>query len=105
MHAATGSFNFGPADNIVQRPVAAFHQHIRHQCGNYLLRRLFVKDCDIINHLQAGQVVMPGSCTRAVPVGAGDQVRADLDGLGFVSTHFTKTDSVGSRRAREAVGA
>jgi 2-keto-4-pentenoate hydratase len=54
--------------------------------------------------LEAGQVVMPGSCTRAIPVGAGDQVRADLDGLGFVSARFAKTDSVGRRRAREAVG-
>jgi 2-keto-4-pentenoate hydratase len=38
--------------------------------------------------LQAGQVVMPGSCTRATAVGPGDQVRADFDGLGFVSVSF-----------------
>ena len=39
--------------------------------------------------LEAGQVVMPGSCTRAVPVGPGDHVRAEFDGLGFVSVRFT----------------
>lgn len=39
--------------------------------------------------LEAGQVVMPGSCTRAVPVAPGDQVRAEFDGLGFVSVGFS----------------
>jgi 2-keto-4-pentenoate hydratase len=39
--------------------------------------------------LEAGQVVMPGSCTRAVAVGPGDHVRAEFDGLGFVSVRFT----------------
>ena len=38
--------------------------------------------------LEAGQVVMPGSCTRAIPVGPGDHVRAEFDGLGFVSVRF-----------------
>src|SRR5215472_8622930 len=33
--------------------------------------------------LEAGQVVMPGSCTRAIAVGPGDHVRAEFDGLGF----------------------
>lgn len=39
--------------------------------------------------LEAGQVVMPGACTRAVPVQAGDHVRAEFDGLGFVSVRFS----------------
>jgi 2-keto-4-pentenoate hydratase len=39
--------------------------------------------------LEAGQVVLPGSCTRAVPVTAGDTVWADFDGLGSVSVTFT----------------
>ena len=38
--------------------------------------------------LEAGQVVMPGACTRAVPVESGDHVRAEFDGLGFVSVRF-----------------
>lgn len=41
--------------------------------------------------LEAGQVVMPGSCTRAVAVGSGDHVRAEFDGLGFVSVRFDGT--------------
>ena len=39
--------------------------------------------------LEAGQVVMPGSCTRAMPVTAGDAVRADFDRLGHVEVHFS----------------
>lgn len=39
--------------------------------------------------LQAGHVVMPGSCTRAVDVHPGDRVRADFDVLGPVTVHFT----------------
>ncbi|MFQ5556256.1 MAG: 2-keto-4-pentenoate hydratase [Acidimicrobiales bacterium] len=38
--------------------------------------------------LEAGDVVMPGSCTRMVPVVAGDVVRADFDRLGHVSVAF-----------------
>lgn len=38
--------------------------------------------------LEAGHVVMPGSCTRAVAVGPGDSVRADFDVLGYVSVNF-----------------
>jgi 2-keto-4-pentenoate hydratase len=38
--------------------------------------------------LEAGQVVLPGSCTRAVPVHAGDFVRADFAGLGHVDVSF-----------------
>jgi 2-keto-4-pentenoate hydratase len=39
--------------------------------------------------LAAGDVVMPGSCTRAIGVGPGDHVRAEFDGLGFVSVRFS----------------
>jgi 2-keto-4-pentenoate hydratase len=38
--------------------------------------------------LQAGHVVLPGSCTRAYDVVAGDVVTADFSGLGSVSLTF-----------------
>jgi 2-keto-4-pentenoate hydratase len=38
--------------------------------------------------LEPGHVVLPGSCTRMIPVAAGDTVRADFDGLGHVSVTF-----------------
>jgi 2-keto-4-pentenoate hydratase len=38
--------------------------------------------------LEPGHVIMPGSCTRMVPVAAGDVVRADFDVLGHVSVRF-----------------
>jgi 2-keto-4-pentenoate hydratase len=38
--------------------------------------------------LEAGHVIMPGSCTRAVEVEAGDVVRADFDLLGHVAVAF-----------------
>lgn len=38
--------------------------------------------------IEAGHVVLPGSCTRAVPVRAGDAVRADFDRLGPVEVRF-----------------
>jgi len=39
--------------------------------------------------LEAGQVVLPGSCTRAVAVEPGDVVRAEFDELGPVEVCFT----------------
>lgn len=39
--------------------------------------------------LTAGDVVLPGSCTRAVDVRPGDQVKAEFGGLGSVSLQFT----------------
>jgi 2-keto-4-pentenoate hydratase len=39
--------------------------------------------------LEPGNVIMPGSCTRMIPVAAGDHVRADFDGLGHVAVRFT----------------
>jgi len=38
--------------------------------------------------LEPGNVIMPGSCTRMIPVVAGDHVRADFDGLGHVAVRF-----------------
>jgi 2-keto-4-pentenoate hydratase len=38
--------------------------------------------------LEAGEVVLPGSCTPAVAVSAGDTVRADFAGFGAVSASF-----------------
>jgi 2-keto-4-pentenoate hydratase len=39
--------------------------------------------------LEANHVILPGSCTRAFDVSAGDVVRADFDGLGAVCVNFT----------------
>ena len=38
--------------------------------------------------LEPGHVIMPGSCTRMVPISAGDTIRADFDVLGHVSVSF-----------------
>ena len=38
--------------------------------------------------LEAGNVVLPGSCTRAYDVNGGDSVVADFTGLGSVSVSF-----------------
>lgn len=38
--------------------------------------------------LEPGQVVIPGACTRAVAVGAGDEVVGEVDGLGAVRVVF-----------------
>lgn len=38
--------------------------------------------------LEAGHVVLPGSCTRAIDVAAGDTIRCDFDVLGSVSVRF-----------------
>jgi 2-keto-4-pentenoate hydratase len=38
--------------------------------------------------LKAGDVVLPGSCTRAVDAGPGDAFHAEFDGLGEVSLSF-----------------
>jgi 2-keto-4-pentenoate hydratase len=39
--------------------------------------------------LEAGHVVMPGACTRAVDVEAGDAIRAEFDVLGSVQVAFS----------------
>jgi 2-keto-4-pentenoate hydratase len=38
--------------------------------------------------LEPGRVIMPGSCTRMIPVRPGDVVRAEFDRLGYVSLSF-----------------
>lgn len=38
--------------------------------------------------LEAGHVILPGSCTRAVDVRPGDEFRAEFEGLGSVSAGF-----------------
>lgn len=38
--------------------------------------------------LQAGHVILPGACTRAVDVSAGDRYRAEFAGVGGVSVEF-----------------
>jgi 2-keto-4-pentenoate hydratase len=38
--------------------------------------------------LEAGHVILPGSCTRAFDVAPGDNMRADFDTLGPVSVNF-----------------
>lgn len=38
--------------------------------------------------LEPGHVIMPGSCTRMIPVQSGDAIRADFDQLGHVSAVF-----------------
>lgn len=38
--------------------------------------------------LEAGHLILPGSCTRAHDVAAGDVIRADFDQLGHVQISF-----------------
>ena len=38
--------------------------------------------------LRAGNIVLPGSCTRAIDARPGDAFRAEFDGLGTVSLSF-----------------
>jgi 2-keto-4-pentenoate hydratase len=38
--------------------------------------------------LEPGHAIMPGSCTRMIPVRPGDVVRAEFDRLGYVSLSF-----------------
>lgn len=40
--------------------------------------------------LQAGHVVLSGSCTSAIPVGPGDSVHAEFAGIGAVHVSFAK---------------
>jgi 2-keto-4-pentenoate hydratase len=43
--------------------------------------------------LRAGNVVLPGSCTRAIDVRPGDVFRAEFSGLGTVSLSFDRSGS------------
>ncbi|WP_068268819.1 2-keto-4-pentenoate hydratase [Aldersonia kunmingensis] len=40
--------------------------------------------------LEAGHVILPGSCTKAIDVAAGDRFRAEFAGLGSVSLNFSR---------------
>ncbi|HVV19287.1 MAG TPA: 2-keto-4-pentenoate hydratase [Pseudonocardiaceae bacterium] len=44
--------------------------------------------------LRAGDLIMPGTCTRAVDLRPGDTVRADFDGLGHVGISFSAAAEV-----------
>ncbi len=39
--------------------------------------------------LEAGHLILPGSCTRAIDVGPGEEFRAEFTGLGTVTASFT----------------
>ena len=43
--------------------------------------------------LEAGHVILPGSCTRAIDVRPGDDFVADFSGLGTVTLSFTGGDA------------
>jgi 2-keto-4-pentenoate hydratase len=45
-------------------------------------------------HLEAGHVILPGSCTRAIDARPGDDFHAEFEGLGSVALSFT--DDTGS---------
>ena len=47
--------------------------------------------------LEAGHVILPGSCTRAIDVRPGDEFVAEFDGLGAVTLSFDHTATGGSR--------
>tara|TARA_B100000029_G_scaffold331778_1_gene324050 strand:- start:1065 stop:1865 length:801 start_codon:yes stop_codon:yes gene_type:complete len=46
------------------------------------------KLADFGAHIKAGQIVLPGSCVRAIDAVAGDSFRADFSELGSVSVSF-----------------
>jgi 2-keto-4-pentenoate hydratase len=46
------------------------------------------KVADFGVRLRAGDIVLPGSCTKAIDVRPGDQFRADFTGLGRASLNF-----------------
>ncbi len=52
--------------------------------------------------LRAGDIVLPGSCTRAIDARPGDRFRAEFDGLGTVSLDFTADDSAAAPHARQS---
>ncbi len=52
--------------------------------------------------LEAGELVMPGTCTRAINVTPGDTIRAQFDGLGDVTVGFV--DDTGDRQVLASAG-
>jgi 2-keto-4-pentenoate hydratase len=50
-------------------------------------------------HLRAGDLVMPGTCTRAIDVTPGDTVRAEFDVLGAVTVGFATDPAAANQEA------
>lgn len=46
--------------------------------------------------LNAGDIVMPGTCTRAIEMKPGDTIRADFEHLGHVSVSFSTASTEGA---------
>ncbi|HEY6262419.1 MAG TPA: fumarylacetoacetate hydrolase family protein [Nitrospiraceae bacterium] len=65
----------GSTANVLGNPVKAMA---------WLCKRLNAEG----RHLQAGQIVMTGSCMDAIAASTGDVVAAEFDGLGSVSVQF-----------------
>ncbi|MBB5895506.1 2-keto-4-pentenoate hydratase [Kutzneria kofuensis] len=72
----------GRSDAVLGNPVTAVA---------WLARRV----ADFGVRLRAGNIVLPGSCTKAIDVRAGDRFQADFTGLGRVSLTFASTTSWG----------
>jgi 2-keto-4-pentenoate hydratase len=68
----------GRSDAVLGNPVTAVA---------WLARKV----ADFGVRLRAGNIVLPGSCTRAIDVRAGDRFQADFTGLGRVSLNFAST--------------
>jgi 2-keto-4-pentenoate hydratase len=70
----------GRSDAVLGNPVTAVA---------WLARKV----ADFGVRLRAGNIVLPGSCTKAIDVRAGDRFQADFTGLGRVSLNFASTIS------------
>ena len=70
----------GRSDAVLGNPVTAVA---------WLARKV----ADFGVRLRAGNIVLPGSCTKAIDVRPGDKFRADFSGLGTVSLNFASTSS------------
>jgi 2-keto-4-pentenoate hydratase len=70
----------GRSDAVLGNPVTAVA---------WLARKV----ADFGVRLRAGNIVLPGSCTRAIDVHPGDRFQADFTGLGRVSLKFASTTS------------
>jgi hypothetical protein len=54
-HFAASCFHFLAPDNLIRRPIPAFHQNVRQQCRNYTLRRRFLEDDYCIHAFETRQ--------------------------------------------------
>ena len=70
----------GRSDAVLGNPVTAVA---------WLARKV----ADFGVRLRAGNIVLPGSCTKAIDVRPGDKFQADFTGLGQVSLTFASTSS------------